>query len=68
VAGAMPSSAGTLIDVDFTSASVTSKTGFAATGLTTNDFWNTYTLFSEALPNLKFVDGTSSDAGLTVSQ
>jgi hypothetical protein len=67
LAAAMTSSAGTLIDVAFTDASVTSKTGFAATGVTTNDFWNTYVLDSGALPNLKFVDGTGSGAGLTVA-
>jgi len=31
----------TLIDVAVTQASITTKTGFAATGVITNDFWNT---------------------------
>jgi hypothetical protein len=76
LAAAMTSSAGTLIDVDFTTASVTSKTGFAATGVTANDFWNTCTAtttftpigFGSAgvVPNLKFVNGTASGAGLAV--
>ncbi|MGA2177126.1 MAG: immunoglobulin domain-containing protein [Verrucomicrobiota bacterium] len=71
----MTSSAGTLIDVAFTSASVTSKTGFAATGMTTNDFWNTCTVGgvnslnpgSGASPSLKLVNDTASGAGLTVA-
>jgi hypothetical protein len=66
LASAMTSSAGTLIDVAFTSALVTSKTGFAATGVTTNDFWNTYNLSTGNLTNLKFVDGTPSGTSLTV--
>ncbi len=57
----------TLIDVAFTGASVTTKTGFAATGLTTNDFWNTYVINSGALLNLTLANGTSSGIGLTVS-
>jgi hypothetical protein len=55
-----------LIDVAFTTGSATSKTGFAATGMTTNDFWNTYGATAEDLPNLKFVNGTASGAGLAV--
>jgi hypothetical protein len=56
-----------LIDVAFTSATTTSKTGFAAIGVTPNDFWNTYDLNSGLLPNLEFADGTTSDAGLMVA-
>ena len=56
-----------LIDVAFTDASVTPETGFAATGVGPNDFWNTYTLGSESLTDLRFVDGTASAAGLKVS-
>jgi hypothetical protein len=69
----VPGQAAKLIDVAFTSASATSETGYAATGLTANDFWNTCTAmpassyqWSGALPNLKFVDGTASGAGLTI--
>ena len=51
----------------FTWGSVTGKTGFAATGVTSNDFWNTYGLNSGGLPNLQFVNGTASGAGLTVA-
>jgi hypothetical protein len=67
LAGAITARAGTLIDVAFTGASVTSKTGFAATGVSSNDFWNTYVIYSEALPTLEFVDGTGSEAGLFVA-
>jgi len=66
VAGAVTSSAGTLIDVAFTTAPVTSKTGFAATGVSTNDFWNTFVFNSEGLTNLEFVDGTPSGAAMTL--
>ena len=55
-----------VIDVAFTSASVTGETGFAATGVATNDFWNTCELNSGKLPNLQFMDGTASGAGLNV--
>jgi hypothetical protein len=59
-----------LIDVDFTSALVTSEMGFAAIGMNTNDFWNTcnldiYADYASA-PNLKFVDGTASGTGLAL--
>jgi hypothetical protein len=57
----------TLIDVAFTYQTITSETGPAAAGIATNDFWNTYVLHAESLPNLKFVDGTPSAAGLTVT-
>src|SRR5580700_10241257 len=60
--GVVKSNAGTLIDVAFTSASATEKKGFAATGVTANDFWNTC---NGSVPNLEFVDGTASGAGLT---
>jgi hypothetical protein len=63
--GATTSSAGTLIDVAFTDAPATTKMGFAATGLTTSDFWNTCT--ANGFVNLKVVDGTPSGAGLTIS-
>jgi len=51
------------------------KTGFAAIGITTNDFWNFYSrddgnggfLANGSLANLKFVDGSISGAGLTMS-
>jgi len=62
-----------LIDVDFTSVTTT-KVGFAAVGVATNDFWNTYAAVvggvfqrSGATPNLAYVNGTDSGAGLTVS-
>ncbi len=62
----MPTAAN-LIDVAFTGASVTSKTGFAATGVTSNDFWNTYTANSVTLANLQFIDQADSGAALTVA-
>ena len=55
-----------IIDVAFTSASVTGKTGLAATGLTSNDFWNTYVTNSGVLADLEYVDGAPSGAGMTV--
>jgi hypothetical protein len=64
--GTLASSAATLIDVAFTD-HTTGKVGFAATGVTAADFWNTYLENSGALPNLEFVDGTVSGAGLTVA-
>ena len=69
LAGAITSNAGSLIDVAFTGGPLTSKTGFAATGVTTNDFWNSCQLtppfnVSGALSELKFVDGTASGAGV----
>ena len=67
LAGIISSNAGNLIDVAFTDASVTSKTGFAATGVTTNDVWNSCVASSGSSLNLKFVDGTTSGAGLTVA-
>jgi hypothetical protein len=76
LAGTLASVAGTLIDVAFTDGSSTEKTGLAATGVSTNDFWNTcaatnppngYGLVSGGVSNLEFVDGTASGAGLTVA-
>jgi hypothetical protein len=57
----------TLIDVAFTDAAITPKTGFAATGMTAADYWNTCSFPALSLSNLRFVDGTYSGAGLTVS-
>jgi hypothetical protein len=69
------SRADNLIDVAFTGASVTKKTGFAATGLTADDFWNTCTLQWEyiglfrvsfgALSDLKFTDASTSATDLS---
>jgi beta-lactamase regulating signal transducer with metallopeptidase domain len=59
-----------LIDVAFTSLA-TAKVGFAATGVTNNDFWNSVASSldtgSGARLNLKLVDGTDSGARLTVA-
>jgi hypothetical protein len=63
----------TLIDVAFTSLT-TPKVGFAATGASANDFWNSYSLVvggvvrgSGELTNLRFVDGATSGVGLAVA-
>jgi Bacterial Ig domain len=64
-----------LLDINFGAGIKAPKTGFAATGVNTNDYWNFYTRddghggwnVNGALPNLKYVDGTVSGAGLTVN-
>jgi uncharacterized repeat protein (TIGR03803 family) len=69
-------SSGHLIDIDFDAGSGPSaKSGFAATGITANDFWNFYTRddgnggwrTSGNIPNLSYVDTSSSGVGLTVN-
>jgi hypothetical protein len=63
-----------LIDVDFGAGNVGGEVGFAATGQTTNDFWNFYTrddgqggyLTLGSLTNLKYADGSASTVGLIV--
>ena len=69
------SSAQPLLDINFGAGIKPPKTGFAATGVSANDYWNFYTRddgnggwnVNGALPNLKYVDGTVSAAGLTVN-
>ena len=65
-----------LLDVDFGgAASDNTKSGFAAIGQNTHDFWNFYNrsdssgtwLVDAALTNLKLVDGTVTAVGLVVS-
>ena len=56
-----------LIDVAFTVNSVTTKTGFAAIGVTSNDFWNTCEKNTGSMPRLESVDGTVPGAELTFS-
>ncbi len=70
---------GTLININFgahLSPGMTGiKVGIAATGQSTNDFWNFYSrddsqgnwLVNGALPDLKYADGSVSGAGLLVS-
>jgi hypothetical protein len=67
LAGAIAADAGSLIDVAFTGGPVTGEVGFAATGLTANDFWNSFTELDGALPDLEFTDGTPSGAGVIVN-
>lgn len=77
VLGAGESHAQTLINVDFGVGSKSAKTGFAATGQTTNDFWNLFRYYdpryTPGLPlvyfremnDLKLADGSQS--GVTIS-
>jgi len=71
----LPRSMG-LLDIDFgQDAGPSPERGFAAIGQSTNDFWNFYTrddpfghwLTFGVLPNLSQVDGTPTQAGLTVA-
>ncbi|MCI0540137.1 MAG: hypothetical protein L0Z50_33440, partial [Verrucomicrobiales bacterium] len=69
----------TLIDVDFGAGSTSAKTGFAATGQGTNDFWNRYRHYQPKfvpgmplvangrLENLKFADGSPSQSTVAVT-
>jgi type II secretory pathway pseudopilin PulG len=69
----------TLLNVDFGVGTTSAKTGFAATGQTTNDFWNHYhhyaPKFTPGMPlvpagrldNLKLADGSDSRVSLTVA-
>jgi hypothetical protein len=70
-----PPPASFLVDVDFDgSDGPSAKVGVAATGQTTNDFWNFYTRNDGmggwrtfgALENLKLVNGTATGVGMTV--
>ncbi len=71
----VPPVAVTLLNVDFDGGDVPQKTGFAAAGISTNDFWNYYTRndgnggwrTSGSLTNLKNADGSVTAAGLTVN-
>jgi hypothetical protein len=63
-----------LIDVVFTTLSTTEKRGFAAVGVTSNDFWNTctvaigyYAFVPLTLTNIEFADKSASSAELTIS-
>ena len=69
----------TLLNVDFGVGHQSPKTGFAATGQSTNDFWNLYRHYDPKfvpgtrlvhdgeLKNLKLADGTDTKIFLTVS-
>jgi hypothetical protein len=66
---ANPLAAQGLININFAAYASDVKTGFAATGQTTNDYWNPYLApFSNAaaVPNLKYANNVTSGAGLTV--
>ena len=71
-----PPSSAFLVDVDFGAGNgASAKVGLAATGQTTNDFWNFYTRDDGAggwrtfgaLQNLKLVNGAATTIGLTVA-
>src|SRR5438876_11028914 len=61
-----------LLDVDFGVGTNSAKAGFAATGQTTNDYWNLYTRDDGnggyrtfgTVSNLKWADGTGSAVSL----
>lgn len=69
----------TLLNVDFGVGRTSAKSGFAATGQTTNDFWNSYhhyaPKFSPGMPlvansrlnNLKLADGSESKVDIAVA-
>src|SRR5437879_2548021 len=70
-----PPVAGSVLDVDFGVGTSSAKVGFAATGQTSNDYWNLYSrddgsggyrTFGQ-VSNLKWADGAASAAGLTVA-
>ena len=70
----LPAGSATLINVDFHGGGNTTKAGFAATGLTGTDYWNSYSDFplgsvisSGVLTNLKFANGAVSSVGLAVT-
>jgi Bacterial Ig domain/Immunoglobulin domain/Immunoglobulin I-set domain len=64
-----------LVNIDFDAGTTSSKTGFAATGQTSSDFWNLYSRDDShggyrtigGLSNLEFADGSISQAGLTIA-
>ncbi|MDB6123148.1 MAG: Immunoglobulin I-set domain protein [Pedosphaera sp.] len=68
-------SVGSLINVDFGTGTTSTKTGFAATGNASDDFWNFYSRENGqggwrnlgTVSNLKFANGTVSSVGLTVA-
>jgi len=79
LSAALPTGAQTLINVDFGVGSASGKTGFAATGQTTNDVWNLYRHYTPKfvpgmalvadgrLDRLKLADGSDSKVSLTVA-
>jgi len=68
----------TLINIDFGVGSISAKRGFAASGQSTNDFWNLYSHYQPRfvpgtplipdgrLDKLKMADGSDSSAGISV--
>lgn len=76
---AISAPAQTLLNVDFGVGNTSAKTGFAATGQTTNDFWNHYhhyaPKFTPGMPlvadgrldNLKLADGSDSRVSIAVA-
>jgi type II secretory pathway pseudopilin PulG len=79
VALTTPASGQSLINIDFGVGKASAKTGFAATGQATNDFWNLYQHYAPKflpgmplvtdgrLDNLKFADGSNSRVSIAVT-
>jgi hypothetical protein len=77
--GCFSGNAQTLINIDFGAGSISQKSGFAATGQSTNDFWNRYRHYEPRympdmamvaagrLEELKYSDGAPSKTSLAVS-
>ncbi len=77
--GTVPTTNGMLVDIDFgagpLNGGVSAKTGFAAIGQNTNDFWNYYTRddgaggfrTSGSLANLQAAGGVGTAVGMSVS-
>src|SRR5258708_12903404 len=75
----LPVSAQTLLNVDFGVGSRSLKTGFAATGQSTNDFWNLYRHYDPKflpgaalvpdglLKDLRMADGTETKVSAAVN-
>src|ERR1051325_3335394 len=76
---ALSASAQSLLNIDFGVGSQSRKTGFAATGEGTNDFWNLYRHYDPkympgsplvadgAMSGLKFADGGASPVSIAVT-
>ncbi len=79
VFGVFSAPAQSLLNIDFGVGSASRKTGFAATGESTNDFWNLYRHYDPkyvagsplvangVMNRLKFADGSASSASVAVT-
>jgi hypothetical protein len=57
---------GPLINIDFGADAGRPEVGFAATGDTTNDYWNPYERGSGFVANLRYAPGSASGSGVVV--